>query len=73
MGTGAFKLVAYNDGEKIEMEAFQDYFEGAPKIQKLIIRSIPEDTSRLAALETGEIDIATGLAPINAQTVEANE
>ena len=33
MGTGAFKLVAYNDGEKIEMEAFQDYFEGAPKIQ----------------------------------------
>ena len=73
MGTGAFKLVAYNDGEKIEMEAFQDYFEGAPKIQKLIIRSIPEDTSRLAALETGEIDIATGLAPINIQTVEAND
>ncbi|RRD28309.1 ABC transporter substrate-binding protein [Fusobacterium canifelinum] len=73
MGTGAFKLVAYNDGEKIEMEAFQDYFEGAPKIQKLIIRSIPEDTSRLAALETGEIDIATGLAPINTQTIEAND
>ena len=73
MGTGAFKLVAYNDGEKIEMEAFQDYFEGTPKIQKLIIRSIPEDTSRLAALETGEIDIATGLAPINIQTVEAND
>ena len=58
MGTGAFKLVAYNDGEKIEMEAFQDYFEGAPKIQKLIIRSIPEDTSRLAALETGEVVLA---------------
>lgn len=73
MGTGAFKLTAYNDGEKIEMEAFQDYFEGAPKIQKLIMRSIPEDTSRLAALETGEIDIATGLAPINTQTVEAND
>ena len=61
MGTGAYKLVAYNDGEKIEMEAFKDYFEGTPKIQKLIIKSIPEDTSRLAALETGEIDIALGL------------
>ena len=43
MGTGAYKLVAYNDGEKIEMEAFKDYFEGTPKIQKLIIKSIPED------------------------------
>ena len=38
MGTGAYKLVAYNDGEKIEMEAFKDYFEGTPKIQKLIIK-----------------------------------
>ena len=73
MGTGPFKLTSYNDGEKIELESFADYFEGAPKIQKLIIRSIPEDTSRLAALETGEIDIATGLAPINTQTVEAND
>ena len=73
MGTGAYKLVAYNDGEKIEMEAFQDYFEGAPKIQKLIVKSIPEDTSRLAALETGEIDIALGLSPISTQTVEAND
>lgn len=73
MGTGAFKLLAYNDGEKIEMEAFQDYFEGSPKIQKLIIKSIPEDTSRLAALETGEIDVALGLAPITTQTIEAND
>ena len=73
MGTGAYKLVAYNDGEKIEMEAFKDYFEGTPKIQKLIIKSIPEDTSRLAALETGEIDIALGLSPISTQTVEAND
>ena len=34
MGTGAFKLIAYNDGEKIELEAFKDYFEGAPKVEK---------------------------------------
>ena len=73
MGTGAFKLVAYNDGEKIELEAFKDYFEGAPKVEKITFRSIPEDTSMLAALETGEVDIATGMPPVSTQTIEAND
>ncbi|MBQ3437077.1 MAG: ABC transporter substrate-binding protein [Fusobacterium sp.] len=72
MGTGAYKLVSYGDGEKIEMESFKDYFAGKPKIDKIIFRSIPEDTSRLAALETGEIDIAYGMPAITAQTIEAN-
>ena len=73
MGTGAFKLIAYNDGEKIELEAFKDYFEGAPKVEKITFRSIPEDTSMLAALETGEVDIATGMPPVSTQTIEAND
>jgi len=30
MGTGAFKLVAYNDGEKIEMEAFKEAYTHCP-------------------------------------------
>ena len=73
MGTGAFKLVNYNDGEKIEMEAFGDYFEGAPKAKKIVVKSIPEDMSRIAALETGEVDIITGVPPISAQTIEDNK
>lgn len=72
MGTGPYKLVAYNDGEKIEMESFKDYFAGAPKVDGIIFKSIPEDTSRLAALETGEIDIAYGMPAITAQTIEEN-
>ena len=68
MGTGAFKLIAYNDGEKIELEAFKDYFEGAPKVEKITFRS-----SMLAALETGEVDIATGMPPVSTQTIEAND
>lgn len=73
MGTGAYKLISYGDGEKIEMESFKDYFAGTPKVAGITFKSIPEDTSRLAALEVGEVDIAYGMAPINAQTIEANE
>ena len=73
MGTGPYKFVDWGDGEKIELVAFDDYFEGRPKIDKLIIRSITEASSRLAALETGEIDIAFAISPIDSEIVEKNE
>lgn len=69
MGTGAFKYVDWGDGEKIQLVANKDYFGEKAKIDELIFRAIPENTSRLAALETGEIDIAT-IAPIDIQTVD---
>ena len=73
MGTGPYKFVDWGDGEKIELVAFDDYFEGRPKIDKLIIRSITEASSRLAALETGEIDISFAISPIDSEIVEKNE
>ncbi|MDX8336636.1 ABC transporter substrate-binding protein [Candidatus Cetobacterium colombiensis] len=71
MGTGAFKYQNWGDGEKIELTTNKDYFGEKAKIDELIFRAIPENTSRLAALETGEIDIAT-IAPIDVQTVEGS-
>ncbi|MGL5427529.1 MAG: ABC transporter substrate-binding protein, partial [Cetobacterium sp.] len=71
MGTGAFKYINWGDGEKIELAINNEYFGEKAKIDELIFRAIPENTSRLAALETGEIDITT-VAPIDVQTVESN-
>lgn len=73
MGTGPYQLTSYGSGEKIEMKAYDNYFQGKPKVDGIIFREITEDSSRLAALETGEIDIAYGMAAITAQTIEANE
>ena len=73
MGTGPYKFVSWGDGEKIEFVAFDDYFEGRPKIDKLIIRAITENSSRLAALETGEIDIAYSIAPVDTGVIENNK
>ena len=71
MGTGAFKYKSWGDGEKIQLVVNEEYFGDKAKIDELIFRAIPESTSRLAALETGEIDIAT-IAPIDVQTVEGS-
>ncbi len=57
VGTGPYKFVSWvKDGDLI-LEANPNYWGPAPKIKTLVIRSIPENTTRVAALRTGEADI----------------
>lgn len=73
MGTGPYKFIEWGSGEKIELVAFDNYFEGRPKIDTLTYRAITENSSRLAALETGEVDIAYGIDAIDSGVVANNE
>lgn len=73
IGTGPYKVKSWGDGEKIVLESHKEYFKGAPKNKGLIFKTIIESSSRLAALETGEIDIVYGLAPIDYQSVIKNK
>ncbi len=57
IGTGPYKLVAWNRGESLEFEAFDDFFGGAPAIKHITWRIIPEGSSRTMALEAGEADL----------------
>ena len=57
IGTGPYKLTAWNRGESLEFEAFDDYFGGAPAIKHITWKIIPEGSSRTMALEAGEADM----------------
>ncbi len=57
-GTGPFKLVEWRKGDSITMEKFSDYWKGAPKIDRLVYKVMPENSSRVAALLAGDIQIA---------------
>ena len=46
--------------------------EGFPKLDKVIFRAIPDNSARLNALITGEIDLADGINPSDGATVEGN-
>ena len=56
IGTGPYKVVAWNKGESVELEAFEDYWGGAPAIKHVTWKIIPEGSSRTMALEAGEVD-----------------
>jgi peptide/nickel transport system substrate-binding protein len=69
VGTGPYMFVEWVKGDHITMEANPDYWRGAPKIQTLIFRPIPESSTRVAAIQTGEVDIVTRLTSEEAQSL----
>jgi len=61
VGAGPFKFVEWKMGEEIILERFEDYWEGAPLVQRVHFRIVPEDATRAMLLQAGQADIALWL------------
>ena len=62
IGTGPYKFIRYETDQYSEFEANPDYFQGAPKIQKIFIKRLLGDQA-IAQLESGDLDISIRLNP----------
>jgi peptide/nickel transport system substrate-binding protein len=58
IGAGPYKFVSFTPGVELVVEAFPDYWRKAPSVKRLVMRSIPEESTRAAAVKTGEVDLA---------------
>jgi len=63
IGTGPYKFVRWAKDDQIELQANEKYWRGAPKIKKVIFRPIPEATTRVAGLQTQEVDLIVNIPP----------
>jgi len=76
IGTGAFKFVNFDQSQNIvELEANPNYWEGAPKVQKIRIKTVPDANSLQAELQSGGVDIVplpTNLTPDTLKSLEQN-
>ena len=59
IGTGPYKLTQLELSKNIELTAFDDYFEGRPKIDKISFHVIPDPMTRLLMLKNGQLDIGS--------------
>jgi peptide/nickel transport system substrate-binding protein len=58
VGTGPFQVEEHQEGHRWILTRFDDYWqEGAPRLSEVEWRIVPDDSSRLAALRTGEIQM----------------
>jgi len=58
IGAGPYKFVAFKPGVELTLEANEAYWRKAPNVKTLVLRVIPDEATRLAALKRGEVDIA---------------
>ena len=58
IGAGPYKFVSFNPGVELVLEAYEGYWRKTPSVKRLVLRSLPEETTRAAALKKGEVDIA---------------
>jgi len=61
IGAGPFKLVSQQAGSQFVFEAWDEYWRRAPGVKKVIVKGIRNPASRLAGLQTGELDLAYGM------------
>jgi peptide/nickel transport system substrate-binding protein len=58
IGAGPYRFVALTPGIEMVLEAFDGYWRKAPSVKRLVFKSVPDETTRAAALKRGEVDIA---------------
>lgn len=63
VGTGAFRFKSFRAGDRVELDAFDDYFRGRGAAAGVEFHAVPESATRLAGLISGEYDIVTTLSP----------
>jgi peptide/nickel transport system substrate-binding protein len=58
VGLGPYKFVSHTPGIELVMEAYEGYWRKMPSVKRLVYKSVPEATTRLAMLKRGEVDLA---------------
>lgn len=72
VGTGPFKLSEWVAGDRITLERNPDYWGPKPKLDKIVIKYIGDESTRMAALEAGELDVIQNAPPQRAVDLRAS-
>jgi peptide/nickel transport system substrate-binding protein len=73
VGTGPFVFKEWKRNDKITIVKNEEYWqEGLPKLSQVIFRAIPDNSARLNALSSGEVDLIDGVNFSDVGTIEAN-
>jgi peptide/nickel transport system substrate-binding protein len=70
VGAGPYRFVSQKPGLEIVLEANPGYWRRVPNVKTLVMKSVPESTTRAVMLRTGEIDIAYVLDGPDAEAIQ---
>ena len=70
IGLGPLQVREPQPGVELVMEAYEGYWRKMPSVKRLVFKSVPESTTRLAMLKRGEVDLAYLLDTPQAEEVK---
>jgi peptide/nickel transport system substrate-binding protein len=73
VGTGPFKYQEWRRGEQIVLVRNDDYWGGTPAVSEIVFKAIPDESTRVIALETGEIDMLVDVPSQDVERLQAKD
>ena len=72
VGLGPYRFIRMNPGIELVLEANEQYWRKQPTIKRVVIKGVPDRTTRLTMLKTGEADIGYLMVGVEAATIKAD-
>lgn len=74
VGTGPFEIASYDEGSELVLQRNDDYFkQDLPYLNEIVMRVIPEESSQVAALESGEVDYLSRVPNAEVQRLQESD
>ncbi|GAA2080640.1 ABC transporter substrate-binding protein [Aeromicrobium tamlense] len=74
VGAGGWKFVDWKRGTSMTYEKFDDYWdEDVERVDKVVIRVMPEPKTRATSLRSGQQDIAWDIVPADAESIQDDD
>jgi peptide/nickel transport system substrate-binding protein len=70
VGLGPYKFVSHQPGIEVVLEAFEGYWRKVPNVKRIVMRGVPEVTTRLAMLKNGEAAFAFAMSGTTAESAK---
>ncbi|HSF06669.1 MAG TPA: ABC transporter substrate-binding protein [Methylomirabilota bacterium] len=70
IGAGPYKFVSHKPGVEVVLEAYPGYWRRVPTVKTLVMKSVPDATTRAVLLKSGEADIAVALDGVEAEDIK---
>ena len=69
VGAGPYRFVSFNPGVELVLEAYDGYWRKTPAVKRVVLRSVPDESTRVAMLKRGEADVGYSIRGPNGEEV----
>ena len=70
IGTGPYKLAGFEPNQSVTLAAFDDYWGGKPRFREVVLKNVPEASTRIAELQSGATQIVGDVPPSKIPEIE---